>query len=47
MEYGIITALLVITIYVLIVILLWKSGLLAKFNIGAMGPLLMVRTRRG
>jgi membrane-associated protease RseP (regulator of RpoE activity) len=47
MEFGIITALLVITIYVLIVILLWKSGLLARFNIGAMGPLLMVRTRRG
>ena len=47
MEYGLITAMLVITIYVLIVILLWKAGLLAKYNIGAMGPLLMVRTRRG
>ena len=47
MEFGIITALLVITIYILVVILLWKSGLLARFNIGAIGPLLMVRTSRG
>jgi len=47
MEFGIITAMLVITVYILLVILLWKAGILAKFNIGAVGPLLMVRTRRG
>jgi len=47
MEFGIITAMLVITVYILLVILLWKAGILAKYNIGAMGPLLMVRTRRG
>jgi membrane-associated protease RseP (regulator of RpoE activity) len=47
MEFGIITALLIITIYILMVILLWKTGVLARFNIGAMGPLLMVRTKRG
>lgn len=47
MEFGIITALLVVTIYILLVALLWKNGVLDKFHISAVGPLLMFRTRRG
>ena len=47
MEFGIITALLVITVYTLLVILLWRAGILDRFRISAFGPLLMFRTKRG
>ncbi|MBM4249155.1 MAG: hypothetical protein FJ149_06915 [Euryarchaeota archaeon] len=47
MELGLITALLVIAIYILVVALLWKTGMLDRFHIAAAGPLLMIKTRRG
>ncbi|MEM2976878.1 MAG: site-2 protease family protein [Thermoplasmata archaeon] len=47
MEFGIITALLVVTIYVLLVIVLWKARVLEKLGVSAAGPLLMIRTKRG
>jgi membrane-associated protease RseP (regulator of RpoE activity) len=47
MEFGIITAILVIVIYTVIVFLLWKAGILDRLNISAFGPLLMWRTKRG
>jgi membrane-associated protease RseP (regulator of RpoE activity) len=47
MEFGIITALLVVTIYILLVALLWKTGTLDRLHIGAIGPMLMFKTRRG
>lgn len=47
MEFGIVTALLVITIYILVVALLWKTGVLDRLHIAAAGPLLMIKTRRG
>ena len=47
MEYGIITAILVIVIYILLVALLWKNGILDKLHITAVGPMLMFKTRRG
>ena len=47
MEFGVITALLVVTIYILVVALLWKNGILDKLHITAVGPLLMFKTRRG
>jgi len=47
MEFGIITAILVIVIYILLVALLWKNGILDKLHMSAVGPLLMFKTRRG
>ncbi len=47
MEFGVITALLVVTIYILLVALLWKTGILDRLHISAVGPLLMIRTKRG
>ncbi len=47
MEFGIVTAFLVITIYILLVMLLWKTGILDRLHISAVGPLLMFKTRRG
>ena len=47
MQLGIITAMLVISIYILIVFILWKFGILEKLHISAVGPLLMFRTKRG
>jgi len=47
MEFGFITALLVIAIYILVVWLLWMKGILDKLHISAIGPMLMFKTRRG
>ncbi len=47
MEFGVVTALLVITVYVIVVALLWKTKVLERLKISAAGPLLLIRTKRG
>ncbi|MGQ9582339.1 MAG: site-2 protease family protein [Thermoplasmatota archaeon] len=47
MEFGAVTALLVITVYVIVVAVLWKARVLERLGVSAAGPLLMIRTKRG
>lgn len=44
---GLLLFLIILNVYILLVYLAARSGLLARFNIGLMGPALMVRTQRG
>jgi membrane-associated protease RseP (regulator of RpoE activity) len=47
MISGLLLFLLIVNAYLLLVFLAARSGLLARYNIGLMGPILMFRTERG
>lgn len=47
MISGLLLFLIIVNVYLLLVFLLAKSGILARYNIGLMGPILMFRTERG
>ncbi|MEM3851558.1 MAG: site-2 protease family protein [Methanomassiliicoccales archaeon] len=47
MINGYLIALYVFIAYVLLLIVLWRSGLASRLKLGLLGPLVMVRTQRG
>ncbi len=47
MISGLLLFLIIVNVYLLMVFLLARSGILTRYNIGLMGPIMMFRTERG